>query len=263
MNISKMIMPKSVRWYTKDGEGVYEVKAKTKDAMKAVTIREAREMRLLPSVTSILQILAKPELEAWKIEQGILAALTLPRLQGEPDDAFAKRVVVDMDRQSTDAADFGTTLHAAIKAHLTGDIATLQAMPSTVMPFLDEFVKWQEESLLTVYHTEDIVVNATVGYAGRLDFHGRMDLGGVGDCVVDFKTQNTRGRVKFYDEWGMQLAAYAHTIVPVPASVSVVMDSQDPAPPIVKIWENQEEDWEAFLSAFRLWRYIKKYDPAP
>jgi len=37
----------------------------------------------------VLGVIAKPALDAWKQEQAILAALTLPRNEGEPLDEFA------------------------------------------------------------------------------------------------------------------------------------------------------------------------------
>lgn len=262
MNITnRIVKPKPPRWYQRNGEGVWEVKAKSKDGMKPVTVREARELSLLPSVTSILQVIARPELEAWKIEQAIMAALTLPRLENEPTDAFAKRVVEDSEKQRDTAAEFGSTIHKCIEAHLTGDIMALQAMPAEVMPWLDEFIKWQETALLTVYHTEYVVVNEAEGYAGRLDIHGQLD--GIGECVIDIKTQNVRDRIKFYDEWAMQLTAYSRAVaIPFPACVSLVIDSNKPSPPTLKIWDDLERHWMAFQHAFALWKYQKNYDPA-
>lgn len=269
MNITKLVSTKPARWYNLQGEAIYQVPykdPKRKGEMKDVTLREAREMNLLPSVTTVLQIVAKPELEAWKIEQGIMAALTLPREQDEPTDAFAKRVVVDMERQAGEAAEFGSQIHAIIQAHLTGDLKTLQEAPKEVLPWLDEFIKWQENAGLTVYSTEEVVVNQYHGYAGRLDFHGKLDLGGIGECVIDFKTQKVKAKPVFYDEWGMQLAAYRgcfpwengqRSI----ACVSLIMDSAAPKPPALKVWENDEECLAAFLNAHRLWCFMKGYDP--
>src|SRR5436190_23373532 len=48
----------------------------------ASTLRDARKLGLLPSVTNILGVITKPELTAWLQEQAVLAALTLPRLEG-------------------------------------------------------------------------------------------------------------------------------------------------------------------------------------
>ena len=43
------------------------------------------------AVRDIIGVIAKPELTAWLQEQAVLAAITLPRLTGETEDAFAKR----------------------------------------------------------------------------------------------------------------------------------------------------------------------------
>jgi hypothetical protein len=192
----------------------------------------------------------------------------------DSEDEFAVKVVKDMDSEVSSAADFGTMVHAAIEAHLKADIITLQQLPEAVMPYLDEFIKWQESALLTPASLELSVVNELVGYAGRLDFHGRMDLSGVGECVIDFKTQKTRGKPRFYDEWALQLAAYSRCICShqssffkgvrhnLPACVSVVIDSEKPGPPAVKIWDEADGHWDAFLHAFGLWKYIKGFDPA-
>lgn len=263
MNImSTIVKPKAPRWYQRNGEGVWEVKAKSQPGMKAVTVREARELKLLPSVTSILQVIAKPELEAWKIEQAILAAMTLPRLENEPTDAFARRVADDSEKQRDTAAEFGSTIHKCIEAHLTGDIMTLQAMPKEVLPWLDEFIKWQEDHLLTVHATEYVAVNEEVGYAGRIDLHG--EIKDIGEAVCDFKSQRVKnGKPMFHQDWVLQLAAYSRALPTPrqPALVSLVMDSQKPSPPIIKVWDEPERHWEAFLSTFRMWCYLKNYTP--
>ena len=52
-------------------------------------------------------------------EQGILAALTLPRSSEESLDAFAHRVVTDMGEQVEKAADLGSAIHAACEVYAT------------------------------------------------------------------------------------------------------------------------------------------------
>lgn len=56
---------------------------------------DARKVLALSSVTNVLGVLVKPGLDAWKIEQGIVSALTLPRHPGEELGDFAHRVVAD------------------------------------------------------------------------------------------------------------------------------------------------------------------------
>jgi len=258
-----IVIPKAPRWYDQQGNPLYEVPCKSKPGtMRDFTLADARKMdpKPLVSVTSVLQVVAKPELEAWKIEQGIMAALTLPRLPDEPTDAFAARVVKDMDAQVDTAADFGRTIHRAIEAHLTGDMPALQALPESVMPWLDEFIKWQDSVQLAVHSTELVVVNTEAGYAGRTDCCGHIGWQGIGDCVLDFKTQHIKnGKPAFYPDWALQLAAYEKALGFHASLMSVVIDSQKPSPPIVKVWEDSWRHYEAFLNALALWKYLKNY----
>ena len=78
----------SSHWYTQDGKPFYEIENKSAPGtMRRVTLRDARKLNLVPSVTTITGVISKPQLEAWKIEQAILASLTLPRTPKESDDS--------------------------------------------------------------------------------------------------------------------------------------------------------------------------------
>jgi len=288
-----IVTPKAPRWYDQQGNPLYEVPCKGKPGtMRDFTLADARKMdpKPLVSVTSVLQVVAKPELEAWKIEQGIKAALTLPRQKEsvkewlarspkdidadalllwafefpprfvDSEDEFAVKVVKDMESEVDTAADFGRTIHRAIEAHLTGDMPALQALPESVMPWLDEFIKWQDSVQLAVHSTELVVVNTEAGYAGRTDCCGHIGWQGIGDCVLDFKTQHIKnGKPAFYPDWALQLAAYEKALGFHASLMSVVIDSQKPSPPIVKVWEDSWRHYEAFLNALALWKYLKNY----
>src|SRR5215475_13596650 len=104
-------------WYLRDGRPFHEIAKKDGSGNRPVTLADARKVLALPSVTNVLGVLAKPGLDAWKIEQGILSALTLPRLAGEELGAFAHRVVEDMGEQVEKAADFGSAIHAACEVY--------------------------------------------------------------------------------------------------------------------------------------------------
>jgi len=255
----KLIQEKAAHWYTASGEPMYEVKAKSRVGMKAVTLREARELKLYPSVTTILQVINKPALEAWKIEQGIMAALTLPRLENEPLDIFAHRVVQDMDSQVSDAADFGSQIHAGIEQMLLGNMADA-VMPNVELhPYLEHVEQWIKANVVKVHAVEKIVVHPS-GYAGKLDLH--CELKDVGEAVVDFKTQGIKNRkAVFYDEWPLQLVAYAGALETLKGVrlVSVVVNSKQPEPVQTQMWTG--DYWYIFLSAFNLWKYLKDYDP--
>ena len=69
-------------------------------------------MNLAPSVTTIMSVAAKPALENWKIDQALMAALTLPREENESLDDFMKRAKSDSKEQAIQAAQRGTEIHA-------------------------------------------------------------------------------------------------------------------------------------------------------
>src|SRR6266704_951400 len=91
----KLFSPDSTHWYGRDGVPMHTVPASSNGQPRPTNLRDARKLGLLPSVTNILGVIAKPELTAWLQEQAVMAALTLPRIAGETEDAFAKRVVAD------------------------------------------------------------------------------------------------------------------------------------------------------------------------
>ena len=87
-------------WYTEQGESAHVVIGKNGNE-RNTTVADARKMGLLPSVTSVLGIMDKPQLTAWKIEQAIMSSLTLPREEGEELEDYAKRIVKDSKQSTT------------------------------------------------------------------------------------------------------------------------------------------------------------------
>ena len=61
----------SNHWYTRNGVPQYTVEAK-KGGQRNTTLRDARAMGLVPSVTTILNIIAKPGLTLWLQQQVLL-----------------------------------------------------------------------------------------------------------------------------------------------------------------------------------------------
>ncbi len=238
-----------------------------------MTLGDARKVLALPSVTNVLGVLAKPGLDAWKIEQGILSALTLPRRPGEELGDFAHRVVQDMGEQVEKAADFGSAIHAACEVY-----ALNKQFPQDIrlLAFMESWFRWFDENVERVASVEQVFVNHEHGYAGRVDMVALVK--GVGWAVVDFKTQKVKrtpqGAAKpaFYETWPLQLAAYRQAVraggaKDIRGIVSVVIDSAQPGPVHTKVWGlgglgGEDEYFEAFRAALELWKYVKDYDPA-
>jgi hypothetical protein len=254
-------------WYLRDGRPFHEIGKKDGTGNRAVTLADARKVLALPSVTNILGVISKPGLEAWKIEQGILAALTLPRLPEEPLEGFARRVVADMGEEVEKAADFGTAIHNACEVYAVNKEGPTDP---TLLPYFEAWQHWFDENVERIDCVEQVYVNLEHGYAGRVDMLAK--LVNIGWAVVDFKTQKIKRSAKgdpkpvFYETWPMQLAAYqkavlASTAKNLTALVSVVIDSAQPGPVHVKQWEQPEVYFRLFLAAAEMWRYVKGYDP--
>ena len=104
----------SNHWYTRDGVPRYTVIGKN-GKERNTTLRDARTDNLVPSVTTVLNVMAKPALIQWLQKQVLLAALTLPRIPGEPEEVYIERIMSDSKEQGRAAADAGTDIHASLQ----------------------------------------------------------------------------------------------------------------------------------------------------
>lgn len=247
----------SAHWYSTEGKASHTViGANGKE--RSTTLRDARSLNLLPSVTGILGVLAKPGLEVWKQEQAILAALTLPRIDGESQDVFAERVVIDMEAQVERAASFGTMIHAGIEeVNARGSVGQY---PDEIGRWMVNYDTWRRNNLTTHFSSEKVVVG--IGFAGRYDLFAEHSEHGA--CLIDFKTQNMKGgKANFYEVWGSQLAAYRLAMSVSCHCLSVVMDSNQPSAPVEKLWTEQEisDGLEIFLCAKTIWQKQRGYTP--
>jgi len=173
----------SAHWYTTDGEPRH-----TRKSGKPTTLKDARVEGLYPSVTSILNIVSKPALESWKIEQGILSALSLERNEDETTDSFAKRVVVNMKEMASAAPNFGTRVHRVLEQYNLS--AAEPDEDDELYEWFKEYKLWFDQRITKVYEAETVLVNNQHGYAGTVDLIA--DHVQWGRCVIDFKTQGVK-----------------------------------------------------------------------
>lgn len=255
-------MTKQNHWYkaTETGfEACYEVPKKSGTGMKRVTITEARELHLLPSVTSILGILAKPGLQNWLFKQHILAAEKLPRNPEEIDEDYCERVMHDADSVSKKARDLGTEIHDQI-----GKLLHFEGCSAELYPYLKSVHAWIQQEVTHIYAVEKVVGNVVFGFAGRLDLH--CETKSYGKTIVDFKTQGIK-RVRgiktpmIHREFGPQLAAYAGCIDSGCSLVNIFIDTSEPGPIFCHEWTNHMQLWNTFLDCLRVWAYFNDYDP--
>jgi len=256
----KLFSPDAAHWYQRDGQPLHTVLS-AKGEPRPTTLRDARKLDLLPSVTNILGVIAKPELTAWLQEQAVMAALTLPRIAGETEDAFAKRVVEDSLTTRDGAADFGTAFHHGaerVAQSLEVDRADL------LSSWLELYRDWFQENVNACRWTEQRVVSNQFGYAGTADLLIEHKVHGL--CLVDLKTMkiNPKYKMKPYSTWAYQLAAYRKALGVDARCINLIVNSVVPEAPIEYVWGEAEIDagLRAFLAARELWVIEKGYDPA-
>ncbi len=242
----------STHWYTRTGDPMYTVPSKKDGSQRPTTLRDARERNLVPSVTTILNIAAKPGLNVWLQEQAILAALTLPRYENELESVWLKRVVQDSKSQAREAADLGTEIHTAVQGFYEGRKAS--AFPIHVQTCT--------KAIESHYGARNWV--AERAFAHEMGFGGKVDLHSDG-IVIDIKTKDFSdpSKVVPYDEHLMQLAAYRVGLgMPEARCANVFISRTNPDLAVVTEWaeEDLQRGWKMFTALLSFWQYKNQYE---
>ena len=241
----------SGHWYTQEGDPMYTiVGANGKE--RNTTLRDAKKEKLVPSVTTILSMIAKPALENWKIEQALTSALTLERQEGESFKSFSYRCKDDSKKIGMAAAKRGTEIHYEIE---NGFLGKKKSKPYKIIK------AWLDEN----YPNEEWIAEdsfcADIGYGGKIDLYSKSGI------FVDFKTKdNLEGKDPaklVYDEHGMQLSAYAQGCGFTDVErVSIFVDRKDTSLIACHIWDkdSQVKHTAMFNSILDYWKLVKNYD---
>lgn len=237
------------------------------------TLRDARKYGWVPSVTEIMQVVDKAALTNWLVKQGIMAALTGTRLDGESDDAYIARILADSKRQAIDAANEGTRIHDACETmvkcgtchpdytrHADAAVAELRRL----FPEVNDWVA--EKSFAH-----------SLGFGGKVDLHSPST-----GIIVDYKTKDgdfSDGKKLAWDQ-NIQLAAYQVGLLlcqrqegagSEPTTwtghvqcANIFVSRTHPGCVASHVWSAEEiaHGWSVFEAALALWKRIKKYDGA-
>lgn len=257
-------------WYSPTGEAAYEMPKKDGTGMRPTTLRDARALGLLPSVTSVLSVLDRPQLTNWKVKNAVLAAGACPRADGEPEEDWVGRVLAKASEPTAEAANLGTRIHGAIEAAAAGrewDSGTLGVYVAPVLAWLcaKQRAGWK------IMLQEGVVVNLAEGFAGRVDCAMLAADGAV--WLLDWKSRKTRpqdsDRTAFsvYDGHRLQAAAYVSHWADNGIGwgrvhcANVFVSSTEPGRFAVVEHENVPAAWAAFKAVLEVWRWQKLYDP--
>jgi hypothetical protein len=240
----------SNHWYAKDGKPAYSVMG-ANGKERSTTLRDARKMGLIPSVTTIIKSAASPGLEVWKLNQMMLAALTLPRVDNEPEEEFIARIQRDSKEHAKMAAERGTAVHAAVESMYSGvmhaEFADHQA---------GVYREIEKEFGVTEFQPEKAFAHK-LGFGGKLDLFtpNYQDRG----LVIDIKTKefSDPSKVAGYDEHMMQLAAYREGVdLPNADCANVFVSVTVPGLVVINKWSQEDlaRGWEMFSGLLTYWQ---------
>ena len=240
----------STHFYRRDGTPAYTVKAKAGHE-RPTHVGDARKLGLVPSVTTIIKCAAAPGLTNWMIDQAILAALTLPKIDGETSDAYLARIKRDSKEQAKKAAERGTVIHAAIQGSYEGEPPHQDLWPH---------VNCAKEQVSAWIGLESSPVwTAEASFAHQLGFGGKVDLSWRGGAVLDFKTKEFAADAKLttWPEHAMQLAAYRQGLG-LPHARAAICYVSVTTPGLARLIEIPEEElkkgWKCFYSLLQYWK---------
>lgn len=261
-------------WYSKTGEPCYEVPNKSKGGMRDTTQADARKLGLVPSVTTILQVLDKPALNVWMLEQLLKAVVARPFVRDWDNEEEYKAMIRNISKQeSSRAANLGNDIHDALESHYK-----VKSYPEE----FDLYVKEVSEYLTQIFGV-DVEWIAEASFGHKLGFGGKCDLHSVlkfhdvdNPCmekklihdgiIVDFKTKSAEDftKVKAYDEHCMQLAAYREGLgIPNAKCYNLFISTHESSLGQLKLHEWTEKEmqrgWKMFNLVLQLWKEVNNF----
>ncbi len=247
----------SQHWYARDGKPTYEQRT-AGGGVRPTDLRDARKLGLVPSVTTVLSVLAKPALTNWLIEQAIMASLTLPRVEGESECSLLGRIREDSKAQAKAAAEEGNRIHDACEMAFKGHYYDPKYIPH---------VAAVRERLAKLFPgVTDWVAEASFahpsGFGGKVDLHSPST-----GITVDYKGKDgdfTDGKKLAFDQhW--QLAAYTRGLrLPRSECANLFVSRTHPGCIAHHVWSAKSIDdgWAVFSAALAAWKAQRRFDPS-
>lgn len=167
--------------------------------------RNFRTGEIAPSVTSILKMMAKPEVEGWKIRMAADHANLNWDEMSDWHPSLRKEAMTGAHQAYTDERSaLGTQVHEVCESLIKGIPVEI---PKEIAGYIGQFSKFVMAKRPRWIESEVTVWSKVDGYAGTADAIAEID----GETwLIDFKTGKG-----VYPEYGMQLAAlkYADWII--------------------------------------------------
>lgn len=269
MAVLKKSSAPSYHFYTPDGQPKHTMPLANEKGTRPTHVGDAKRLGLFPSVSAILQLLAKPGLEKWKGQQTVLATEKLKRTKGESDEYFVGRCLEAAFKQVDDAAKLGGDIHSEMDRFLGYGWEQPFEPHEKLAPYVRPALAWMKEKDIHVESPETVVVNPEHGFAGTSDAPFRW-MSGKGIGVLDFKSKKTKVDVPidYFPEQPMQIAAYGATYWGEAAlahcwGINVYISTTEIGRVDVAIYRPEQllQEWACFKLLCAVYRHLQQWDP--
>lgn len=247
----------SSHWYLKSGETFYTVERSDGKGIRDTTIRDAKKVGALYSVTTVTGQIRKEMLENWKLKQLMKAVSELPLWgQDESWENYQRRVFNRYLDNTNRYSKQGTEIHNKLEDYFTTYELQEEDM-NQLSPAIEAVM-----SLDYDYLEPELSFASIEGYGGKIDLILRKADGTT--AILDFKTKQGDDLNKtLYDDYPMQLAAYRQAIDPTADCYNLFISVTHPG--VVRMHRWEEEDlqrgWKMFKSLLDYCKLANKYDP--
>lgn len=247
-------------FYTRTRAGVVEprhfVPNKSKPGtLRPSTMRDANKAKAKgedwkASVTTIMDVLAKPQLVNWLVNQNLEAAWGIP-INGDRDAWIAEAKKAGEEKMA-EAPDAGTDFHASFESFIKKELHWEHAD----FPLCEKL----ERSIFERTGHQDWIPEMSFvderGFGGTVDLHNEF-------WILDFKTKQTADKFKpgrmVWDSHPMQLAAYREGLdLPAARCANIFVSLEDGQ---IDFHEHSEKDLKKGIELFKhclgIWKLQK------
>ena len=210
----------------------------TKDRDKVHTRYRLKDGTIVPGVTTVLQVLAKPALIHWAWKMGT---------EGK-----------DYRKVRDRAADIGTIAHYLIEMEIKGETPDLSDFKPKEVEKAENcylaLLEWRGQSCLQTINCEVQLVSESIGFGGTLDWIADADNG---LWLIDVKTGKD-----IYPEMRYQLAAYRelwneNDAVPIDTCQILLLGKEDGSFRH-QIFPELDKEWEIFKHCLEIHKLKKR-----
>lgn len=239
-------------WYTKEGASLYTIKG-ANGKVRDTTLRDAKKLHLVPSVSGIIGQLDKPQLTRWKLGQlmdAIKYMVYETGVHGHSEEVLERKLWEEYKKQTEKYSITGTAIHDALEQYFKTGVKAEK---------YEYIIEQVRDTIAILVHSysnikliaEESFTNET-GYGGKIDLIIKTDQGRI---ILDFKTkqgENLEGMV--YDDYCTQLAAYAFNYENVMMCGNLLISATHDVKPHLHIWDN-----EAILKGMQKFKHLLEY----